>query len=209
MGLCPRHPGPQHSVLRAPDPWNTGMDERVELAGVQMPPLPLRRVVVAGQLPARLRAAPAAAFGVLDMKLNLRRLDVQPHVSNLPRSGHAKNLLIEIRVEPRPCLPGKAAFSLPKLPRKFPLVQTHRYPPAVGVAVRGKSHPWSFLPRATPKNAKGYRGCQSPRPAAADSNHSLLNGIDKSHVALSTPQNNLFWCPLIKWKTKSTIRQEA
>ena len=120
MGLCPRHPGPQHSVLRAPDPWNTGMDERVELAGVQMPPLPLRGLIAAGQLPATLRAVPAAAFGVLDMKLNLRRLDVQLHVSNLPRSGHAENLLIEIRVEHRPCLPGKAAFSLPKLPRKIP-----------------------------------------------------------------------------------------
>jgi hypothetical protein len=48
------------------------MDERVELAGVQMPPLPLGSVVVAGQLPATLRAVPAAAFGVLDMNVDLR-----------------------------------------------------------------------------------------------------------------------------------------
>ena len=72
VGLCPRHLDLYHSVLRALDPWNTGMDERVELAGVQMPPLPLGGVVVAGQLPATMRAVPAADFRVLEMNVDLR-----------------------------------------------------------------------------------------------------------------------------------------
>jgi hypothetical protein len=47
------------------------MDERVELAGVQMPPLPLGRMVVAGQLSATMRAVPAAALGMLDVDVDL------------------------------------------------------------------------------------------------------------------------------------------
>jgi hypothetical protein len=50
--LGPRNLDLHNSVLRALDPWNTGMDECVELAGVEMPPLPLGGVVVAGQLTA-------------------------------------------------------------------------------------------------------------------------------------------------------------
>ena len=42
------------------------------------------------------------------------------------------------------------------------------------LAVRGKSHPWPFSTWATPENAAGFRGCQSPHPAAADYSHSLL-----------------------------------
>jgi len=42
------------------------------------------------------------------------------------------------------------------------------------LTVRGKSHPWPFPTRATPKNAEGFRGCQAPHPAAADLIHSLL-----------------------------------
>ena len=44
------------------------------------------------------------------------------------------------------------------------------------LAVRGKSHPWPFSTWATPENAEGFRGCQSPHPAAADFFHSLLAG---------------------------------
>jgi hypothetical protein len=72
VGLCPRHRDLYHSVLQALDPWNTCMDERVELAGVQMPPLPLGGVVVAGQLPATMRAVAAAAFRMLEMNVDFR-----------------------------------------------------------------------------------------------------------------------------------------
>ena len=44
----------------------------------------------------------------------------------------------------------------------------------LGLAVRGKSLPWPFSTWATPENAEGFRGCQSPHPAAADFFHSLL-----------------------------------
>ena len=46
------------------------MDERMELAGVEMPPLSLGGVVVAGQFTATLRAVPAAAFRVLDVDVD-------------------------------------------------------------------------------------------------------------------------------------------
>ncbi|GDX97244.1 hypothetical protein LBMAG47_29090 [Planctomycetia bacterium] len=120
MGLCTRHLDLHHSVLRALDPWDTGMDQRVELAGVEMLPLPLGGVVVAGQLTATMRADPAAAFGVLNVDMDLGRLDIEPHVRHLPRSGQAKNLLMEFRVEHAICLRGKAAFSTTELPTKIP-----------------------------------------------------------------------------------------
>jgi len=71
VGLRPRNLDLHHSVLGALDPRDTGMDERVELAGVEMPPLPLGRMVVAGQLSAAMRAAPAAALGMLDVDVDL------------------------------------------------------------------------------------------------------------------------------------------
>jgi hypothetical protein len=96
------------------------MDQRVELAGVEMPPLPLGGMVVASQLTATLRAVPATAFWVLDVDVDLGRLDIEPHVRDLPRGGQAENLLVEIRVEHAPCLRGKAAFSPTELPTKIP-----------------------------------------------------------------------------------------
>ena len=92
----------------------------MELAGVEMPPLPLRGMVVACQLTATLRAVPATAFWMLDVDVDLGRLDVEPHVRDLPRGGQAKNLLVELRVEHAPCLRGRAAFSPTELPTKIP-----------------------------------------------------------------------------------------
>jgi hypothetical protein len=43
----------------------------MELAGVQMPPLPLGSMVVAGQLSATMRTVPATAFGMLDVNMDL------------------------------------------------------------------------------------------------------------------------------------------
>ena len=107
-------------MLRALDPWDTSGDQRVELKGVEIPPLPLGCMVVAGQLTTTLRAVLGAAFGVLDLDADLGRLDVEPHVCHLPRSGEAKNLLVELCVEHAPCLRGKAAFSPTALLTKIP-----------------------------------------------------------------------------------------
>jgi hypothetical protein len=95
------------------------MDQRVELAGVEMPPSPLGCMVVAGQLTATMWPVPAAAFGMLDVDVDLGRLDIEPHVRHLPRSGQAKNLLIELRVEHAPCLQGKDGFSTMELPTQY------------------------------------------------------------------------------------------
>ena len=69
--LRPRHLDLHHSMLGALDPRDTGMHERVELAGVEMPPLPLGSMVVAGQLSASMRTVPATAFGMLDVNMDL------------------------------------------------------------------------------------------------------------------------------------------
>lgn len=72
---------------------------RLELAAVQMPPGALRGMVVAGQLLLALRARPQAAVGMLDMDVDLRRLDVEFHFGHSPRSRQAENVLVEFRVE--------------------------------------------------------------------------------------------------------------
>lgn len=67
----PWHLDLHYSVLRALDPRGTGMVKRVEFAGVEMSPQPLRGVVVAGQFPATLRTVPAAAFRALNVDVDL------------------------------------------------------------------------------------------------------------------------------------------
>ena len=71
VGLRPRNLDLHHSVLGALNPRDPGMDQRMELAGVQMPPLPLGSMVVAGQLSATMRTVPATAFGMLDVNMDL------------------------------------------------------------------------------------------------------------------------------------------
>jgi hypothetical protein len=96
------------------------MDQGVELAGVKMLPLAFRGMVVAGQLTVTLRTVPTAAFGVIDVDMDLGRLDVEPRIRDLPRSGQAENLLVELCVEQALCLRGKGAFSPTELPTKIP-----------------------------------------------------------------------------------------
>jgi hypothetical protein len=45
------------------------------------------------------------------------------------------------------------------------------------LTVRGKSLPWPFSTWATPENAKGFRGCRSPHPAADALIHGLLTAV--------------------------------
>jgi hypothetical protein len=85
-----------------------------------MPPLPLWCVVVAGQLTATMRAVPVAGVGMLHVDVDLGRLNIEPHVRNLPRSRQAKDLLVKLRVEHALCLQGKNAFSPTELPTKLP-----------------------------------------------------------------------------------------
>lgn len=59
------------TCLSSTDPRDASVDNRVELACVEVPPLPIGGMVVAGQLTATLRAGPAAAFRMLDVDVNL------------------------------------------------------------------------------------------------------------------------------------------
>ena len=97
------------------------MDQRVELAGVEMPPLPLGGMDVASQITATLRAIPATAFWVLDVDVDLGRFDVELHFRDLPRGGQAENLLIEIRVEHAPASGARPHSPFYNHPHKSPL----------------------------------------------------------------------------------------
>jgi hypothetical protein len=88
-----------HSMFRTLHPRNAGMNERLELAGVEVTPRPFIGMVVAAQLLLTLWTLPAATFGVLDMDVNVSRPHVQSHVHNLPGIRQPKNLLVEIDVE--------------------------------------------------------------------------------------------------------------
>jgi hypothetical protein len=71
LGLCPPQLHLYRTVFRALDSWGRRVDERVELAGVVIPPLPLGSMVVAGRLPATMRAVPEIAFRALNMDVYL------------------------------------------------------------------------------------------------------------------------------------------
>jgi len=120
VGLRPRHLDLHHSELRAFDPRITGMDQRAELAGIEMAPLPLGRLVVAGHLTATMRAVPTAAFGMLDV--HVKSVDSTSRLPFVTFRGAVKprNLLAELRVEHASFLRGIAALSPTKLPTKIP-----------------------------------------------------------------------------------------
>ena len=119
--LRPRNHDLYRFVLRALGPWDEGMDDCVELAGVEMPPLSLGGMVVAGQFTATLRAVPAAAFGMLDLVVDLGCLEMKSRIHHLPRSGQAEKLLVEeFRIEHVPRLRGKDGSSLRSYPQKSP-----------------------------------------------------------------------------------------
>jgi hypothetical protein len=82
------------------------MDQRLELAGVEVPPRPFLGVVVAAQLLIALWALPAAAFAVLNVDMNGGRFHVQSHIHDLPGIRQSENLLVEIDVEHNPGLRG-------------------------------------------------------------------------------------------------------
>jgi len=67
VGLRPRPLHLRHSMLRVLDAQDACMHECLELEGVEMPPLSLGSMVVAGQLTATLRTRPTAAVRMIDV----------------------------------------------------------------------------------------------------------------------------------------------
>jgi hypothetical protein len=71
--LRPRHAHRHDAVLGALDSQELCPNERLELAGLPLPPRRLRGLVAAGQSLMAVRARPHVAFGVLDAELDLPR----------------------------------------------------------------------------------------------------------------------------------------
>jgi hypothetical protein len=78
--LRPRHVHRHDAVLGALDSQELCPHERLELAGLPLPPRPLRGLVVTGQSLMAARARPHVAFGVLDAEFDLRRPEDELHL---------------------------------------------------------------------------------------------------------------------------------
>jgi hypothetical protein len=85
MWLCPRHGSRLDAVLRAIHSRHSSLEYRLELAGVQMPPLTLFTVIVAGQLFLAVRTSKFSASRVLHLHVDLLRLHVEFDLGDGPR----------------------------------------------------------------------------------------------------------------------------
>lgn len=104
-------------MLGALDTRDAGVDNGLELTGVQVPPAAFRGVVVAGQFLLALRTRSEAAIDVLNLNVDLRRLDVDLHVNNPPGGCEPRDVLVKLGVEHGAALQrGRKASSLYGLP---------------------------------------------------------------------------------------------
>jgi len=98
FSLGPRHFHLKHAVLGALDARNPGMEEGLELAGVEVTPHPRLGMIPASQLAATGRTAPSDASRVLNMDIHTASGRVQLHVGNKPRFAQPQNPRIQVRV---------------------------------------------------------------------------------------------------------------
>lgn len=91
----PRHVFLLDAMLRSIHPRHGSMQNGLKLATVQMPPTPLRSVIVTGQLGIALRATKLGAGRVFDMHVNLLPIHVKRHLRRKPRRLQAQKMLVK------------------------------------------------------------------------------------------------------------------
>ena len=96
--LRPGHRHLPHAVRRAVDARHPGVQERLELAGIEMPPHPLLRVVVTRQRLRALRARPPGGVAMLRPQVDPLFARVQRHAVDRPGRLDAENGFEELRV---------------------------------------------------------------------------------------------------------------
>jgi len=115
--------GPWHvhlfdAVLGTVHPRHASLEDGLKLHRVQMPPLPLRDVVVAGQGASALRALEAGPLGMLDDDPHPPPLDIELNRSHRPRRVQPQNLLIRLPIQH--ASPPEKRETLPHRPTEFP-----------------------------------------------------------------------------------------
>jgi len=98
MRFCPRDPDLPDPVVGAVHPGHSSMKERLELTGVQVPPGPLRSMIVDRKRPAALRAGPRNT--VLMDRINVHPLLVKIQIdpNNCPWRLETKYLAIKLGI---------------------------------------------------------------------------------------------------------------
>jgi hypothetical protein len=81
-------------VLLAMNPGDAGVDKGLKLAGVQMPPGPSRRMVVATVFPVAFWTTETALEIMFKEYMNRLAFHLKPHIHHFPRRGQTKYLLI-------------------------------------------------------------------------------------------------------------------
>src|SRR5688572_16191020 len=98
MRLRPWHFHLAHPVLQASGARHPGVNERLELTGIQMTPDPLVRVVVQPDLLPADRTAPFGVLSMLHPDVHPVLHCIQLNTADKPRLSQPENLLIKLCV---------------------------------------------------------------------------------------------------------------
>jgi hypothetical protein len=98
FGLGPRHFDLKHAVLRAFHARDSGMEEGLELAGIEVTPCSRLGMIPTSQLAATGRTAPSDTDSMLNMDIHPASCRVQFDVGNKPRVAQPQNPRIQVRV---------------------------------------------------------------------------------------------------------------
>ena len=96
--LCPRNRRQPNSVLGTISPRHLGMQDRAILTGIQVPPTPLRLVIVQRTGSATLRARPRRRCRVCQIHMHLAFPQFQLYAIHTPRRSNSQNLLVQLTV---------------------------------------------------------------------------------------------------------------
>ena len=94
VGLCSGNLNLDDTVLLATDPGNTGMDQNLELAGVQVMQGPSGSMVVATVFTVTLRAPETACVTMLQGNMKGLTFHLKPDIHHFPWRGQTQYLLI-------------------------------------------------------------------------------------------------------------------
>jgi hypothetical protein len=98
MGFGPGKAHLAYSVLRADNPRGPGMQKRLKLTTVQMPPYPLPRMIMQRPLGATLRAWPLQTFGMFHPDINPLLLGIKVNFTHKPRIFKTQQMMVQIGI---------------------------------------------------------------------------------------------------------------
>ena len=94
LGFCLGNLNLDDTVLLTTDQGNTGMDQSLELAGVQVTPSPLGSMAVATVFAVTLRDAETACRIILQGNMNGLTFHLKPDIRHFPWRGQTRYILI-------------------------------------------------------------------------------------------------------------------